>query len=320
MGTGKSKLTQPRNVTECERKSDQLRFDYTESISYDDRNELILAGYLRCLLPNDQNDYNFIISMINTYYHQGYVQYFDVNTDKDYKQKMKLGDIIKRPDKYLYVVDIRGHQKYCGRMDYNAQSKQHINNIEIPYSICSRFDNAVEFYNFDKKGRNDDDSKYNLRLSVKHNDQWIINHFHGPLKHNYPGIIVHFLDNELLDVTINYSGTYEGVFNPQKRSITSKDIEDYFEIRKNPANLVKIRIIDKTYNRLKACEVYSNLWDVQVKYKSVYIDYIGPKFEKDKMIQKLKSIYSADMMQMIQISDVDYYSALYHNVYFFPVE
>ena len=250
----------------------------------------IICGFLRNVI-NDQNDYSFIFTIITSFYHQGFAKYFDETIDKNYEQNMRFGDILKTEDHNFMIIDIDNQLTNVGKFFGPLLW------INVPFTICNHLYNAVLFYSKVSQNKVVCDSVFSL--DVKHNDQWILQHFDGPLDPQYKSIKIEFIGQKF-DVHISPIQGYSRSFH--LNHIKSRDIINYFEIRKDSKNLVKLRAEFKHSSSLNIvpCKAVSALWEMSSTCGYIDLDthlcvthffLIGPIYEQTKMINKLKKIY-----------------------------
>ena len=291
--------------------------------------QLIICGFLRSIIK-DENDYSFIFALILLFYQQGFAKYFDEKVDKDYKQKMRFGDILKTKDDEYMILDMNDEMKkigsyYVDKDMYDQEDDVSYIDLSISFDICKHLDNAQSFYsslyNIEEFKEVDE---LDLRLFVKHNDEWIIKQFGGPLDPTYVSIEIQFYNGELDGVRISLK-RYTKYFYPLKYKINHEDIKTYFELRKDSKNLLKIRVtltgIDvKNYRMSIYSKIHwsvSALWEQTHQYpdsETVIINYIGPNYEKYKMMDKLKETYQGSVERLVSIvdlKDTDYISTKY---------
>ena len=270
-----------------------------------------ISGYLRDVVNTD-NDYSFIFGIILSFYQQGFAKYFDETIDKDYKQKMRFGDILQTNDNKYMVLDINNEMRQIG--EYDPDSLFSVLVLEIPLSICQVLSNAILFYS-----QIEDDKITLLRLNVKYNDKWIIKQFGGPLNAEFESITIIRYESQVIDIVINYGQQYSKQFKMiSMNNVSYKDINKFFEIRKDENNLCKIRV-SLTMNdwlRFGECKQVSVLWDQKTKHFDMsgqhrYIDYIGPKNEEDKMNNYLRLRYKErydDIVKTVKLKKEEYIS------------
>ena len=281
--------------------------------------ELVICGYLRSVI-NDEKDYSVIFAIIILFYEQGFAQHFDENIDKDYKQKMRFGDILRKESddaewhEYM-VMNMNNELEYIG--NYEDFEVRHQIVISIPLHICQHLNNAILFYSklHDIKFFKWVDHAF-VSFFVKHDDEWIIKHFNGPLDPNYKSIEIAFYNGSLdtyrkNNVKICYVEGYKKGFDLINSKISNQDVTKYFEIRKDAANLVKIKV--EVYKQTKDDydkypQAVSVLWEVinAFRFNELHVTYIGPKSEKDAMMDKVKEFYNDECnVFMIDIQDKD---------------
>ena len=291
----------------------------------DVREEIVTFGYLRDVF-NDDNDYSFIVAIIISFYQQGFAKYYDEKVDKEYKQKMRFGDILKTKDNKYMILDINTELKKVGK--YYIGGSMFVENdinihLTIPYSICNNLSNAVSFFSklsqLKSFAEADD---YELNLCVKHDDEWIIKHFNGPLNPQYESIKI-AIDEVNVGVYISFVHRYGKWFYEMDTEISYIDIETYFELRKDTANLVKLQVMlnDDDMGKFGYCHPVSVLWEKKREFGAMYANdngfiyhYIGPKSEEDKMIAKMKKRYGErfdEIVSTVQLREEDYISSKY---------
>ena len=279
--------------------------------------QLIIYGYLRSII-NDENDYSFILAIILSFYQQGFAKYYEEKFDKDYKQKMRFGDILRSKSNDYMVLNINNELQVIGCRDGGGRYDVYID-IGIPYSICQYLSNAVSFYSKIhelKPFKQADD--YQLKLHVKHNDEWIIKHFDGPLDPQYESICIYLDDGRFQNFGIVFvDGFREQWFNPIKRKISYKDIEKYYELRKDCNNLVKFGLVipGEYLNDYVSFDPGTNLWENRFcEYFEMFnlYSFIGPKSEKDQIVDKFKLLFGdkyANIVSIDEITETDYISS-----------
>ena len=301
--------------------------------------KVVVWGFLRDIL-DDEHDYNDIILIIYAYRKQGFAQYYDESKDKDYKHQMRFGDILKtNNDKYM-VLNINNalervgdfYTEPCSEDDGSGDDNDEEIYIEIPLSICKRLDNAIAFYaNLNKIKSFQDAEYFHLELKVKHNDEWIINHFNGPLNCNYNEIRVVFVRFSAGEQKLNRGVmisfcNYKRTFYPIGNKLNNKDVDMFFEIRKDKNNLVKVRYqaydyaYDSNLKELNMFDVFQQgfyLWEktrIQMDGHE-FIDFVGPKTEQNKMVDRLKFISKNETLEQrlsfIELNKIDYISRRY---------
>ena len=312
--------------------------------------ELAVYGWLRYayILANSNTDYKDIINIIILYCAQGYAKYFDQNSNEN---DMRFGDIIKSEQeidsavygkrvvrKYM-VLDINGVLQYAGSIAGGTYENEYIC-IDIPISITQHLENAVEFYSkFDEdkehfnwftdyKGDKQiaETGRY---LALKHDDQFIMQHFGGPLSSKYISEIRYMFpdkaerwEEERLDI---FEGTSKSrhTFKPWQNEISYKDVNRYFENRNDTAKLIIIRVKCAdihNYDRPKDCRAaVSNIWTRRFNRHTRGLDYIGPKEEKDEMFLHLKEFYKNDPIAG-EISMIDEYDLVDHPQFIYVLD
>ena len=294
------------------------------------RQKLAVCGYLRNII-SDENDYNVIILIIISYYKQGIVTYFD-DTDQDYNQKMRFGDIVKMGDASF---DFMGFEEYMA-LDMNnkliriGECSMYRNSkcidVYFPFSICKYLDNAVSFYSkFHAMFSLMDLRELTFSFFVKHTDEWIINHLNGPLNLEYESIKLEFENYECKGIRICFAesdkGKFEKRFEPNGNSfaISYKDIDEFYQLRKDKNNLIKIRISleskSAAYYALKRYKVEQVLFlwkeDWSQLVANGFIDFVGPKTQKVKLINTIESVCQMSVnnaMSFVSLDKSDYIS------------
>ena len=294
--------------------------------------ELRVHGYLRDVL-NDETDYDNIITIIIEYYRQGFAKYYDEEINKDYKEKMKFGDILKRksPSPNFWkisdfmVLDMNNELQTVGEESYDIQGGGREIDIEIPLSICKHLSNAVSFYSKFQKITFFQPIKYGdletgrdyieFMFNIKYDDDWIIKHLNCILRKQYPRILVIFNNTKFERLFVRFGDRYYKNYNLINPIITHKDIDQFGEIRRDKNNLVKIRVKwDATKDYLSIYEPLPKLWSFDEIGDANYrvLDYIGPKKEKDTMMGEIQKLYQSDMkcrddinINVIDVSEAD---------------
>ena len=302
------------------------------------RKKLAICGYLRNII-SDENDYNFIILIIVSYYKQGIVTYFDGTIDKDYKHKMRFGDIVKthRPERegdFIYMVSDMNNKLIRVGEHCDYIYGEYID-VCFPFSICRYLDDAVSFYSkFHASCSLLNLDELTFSFIVKNDDQWIINHFNGPLNPEYTSIEIEFDDGKCQGVRICFVEFNKDKLikrfcsKDDKFAVSCKDIDEFYQLRKSKQNLIKIRMslkedwssFVKTQKspawyalRVRKVEQMLFLWkeDWSSFVKSDDIDFIGPKREKNKLINKLESLCNMSLnhaVSFIPLNKSDYIS------------
>ena len=182
--------------------------------------------------------------------------------------------------------------------------------IEIPFTICKYLDNAVAFYSkFDKIEAFQKVNDYNFKLMIKYNDEWVVNHFNGPLNCKYSHITVMFhLFKEIMKcdgVKIGFGNIegYNKTFYPIGNKLNYKDVDMFHEIRENKENLIVIRIPcnskDYKLHQFNTDKHGLYLWQKCGRRPLDHVDFIGPKIEENEMIEKLKSLCKIKEIQNV---------------------
>ena len=143
-------------------------------------NQVLLTGYVRGI-QNDDNDYMDIISIIMQYHKQPFAKFFGHDGDK---QNMRFGDIFAESWD-IFALDINGNSQKVGNYDLDCNQEYSID-IEIPLSITEHLSNAVSFYSTIDQHKEFQERDYSyVVINIKHDDQWIIEQFGGPLLPQY---------------------------------------------------------------------------------------------------------------------------------------
>ena len=290
------------------------------SYDYEDNRiqSLMANGFLRDVLNADQN-YNDIISVIILYYRQGFAKYYDSEIDRDYKEKMKFGDIVKIDNEYI-ALDINDKFTEIGAIEETEEDELWSRyddfdgdiDLKIPLSICTHLTNAISFYS--KLNENtaafakEINYQYSGHFNVKHDDGWIIDQFGGSLNSKIEHIAVKFKQSELSSVWINFGNWMVKEFYPQLHSINYKDIDEIYKIRENKNNLVKSKVtntesvIDNIYSMVLDD---STMWFMKFNFHDLSYDFTGPETEKDAMMNKLETFYTGKGSFGISLHAVD---------------
>ena len=272
------------------------------TLAHKSKDNTIINGYLRDATCTT-HDYHFIFLIIAAYHKQVYAKSYNPTIDKDYKQKIKFGDIVRKDNEY-YVVTQNQKLEFVGR--YDIRSWRDSVEIRIPFSICKHLSDAVLFYSklsndssFKNKKRND----FLLSLDIKYNDKGLIKELGGQINAEYvKSIIIEYYNKSLDCITVRFVSNNERNFSPRHYMVTYRDIDEFYEIRKDhKTNMVKLRV--SSINIKKVWRVtYSALWNYHRCRE--YIDYIGPKIEMHKAIFHLWSLYGDEFnFKIINFSD-----------------
>ena len=118
-------------------------------LGHDEIDDIETACVLREIMwdildTNTKAGHEDIIAIIMLYNKPFYANLFNAETDQDYKQKAKLGDILKTnvdgKGKLFVVLDANGDHAAIIHGDWRSQSEP------VPLKICKHFENAVAFY------------------------------------------------------------------------------------------------------------------------------------------------------------------------------
>ena len=152
------------------------------------KEELAAYGYLRDIL-NDENDYDFILAIVIEYTKQGFARYFEEKVNDKFMQEMRFGDIVRKLDDEIMVLNKEQTLENAGYLDEDHPYEDIC--VRIPASICNNLTNAVLFYSeFNKNWPSTRaySGEFELTLFISHDDQFIIDQFGGPLKAEYESI------------------------------------------------------------------------------------------------------------------------------------
>ena len=284
-------------------------------ITMSSKHQLIIYGYLRNILIENERDYSSILQVIMLFYHQGFAKYFDEKKDKDYRKKMKFGDIVKMDVDFhtFMILDASNELKKVGSAridpypisDDDPNAKIYIH-VSIPFSICAYLSNAISFYSkllqvIPFKNA----IEYQCSFTVKHNDEWILKHLNGPLNPEFTCIEIKLYDgNKKFDgIYVSFASLVEIYFDAEKYEFNYQSINNYFEIRKDKNNLIKFKVSLRSEDKISDEIWYavSVLWERTHKYNSKFVDapddihliiyFVGPKYEKNAMIDRFKGLY-----------------------------
>ena len=177
--------------------------EYCKGVDREQRAFLAICGYLRDM-NNDGYDYDFIFGIILLFLCQKFAKYYDESIDKDYKQKMKFGDILKTEEGKYLVLDKENEMREVGDYDYEQEfengTPHELITISIPFSICKHLERAVSFYSkFDKFRAFHRAYKYDLILEIRHDDEWIVENL-GGVSNSCSNKIVKFCQCEFMRV------------------------------------------------------------------------------------------------------------------------
>ena len=282
-----------------------------------ENHQLKIYGYLRNIL-NDEQNYADIISIIIEYLKQGYGQFFESDIDKDYKARMKFGDVVKmRKDNdddsdlesslademlCMMVLNLNNELVDAGWVEWITweDKLEYDVWINIPYTICKHLTNATSFYS--KIGQHKfvkDCDEYSLRLNVRRDDIWIINHFQGALLRQHPAIQIQFNNHQFYQVEVKFGDKCTKQFKTND-GFSYRDIEEFYESRLDKSKLNKIRVkYDDGEPRswLSLLTPLPKLWSYHFGYDYPnyrWFDYIGPDNEQD-MMSKIAEYYGSIM-------------------------
>ena len=98
--------------------------------------KLSVYGYLRDIL-SEQKDYDDIVLIIIFYHRQGFARYYDEVIDKDFKQKVRFGDVVKTKRGKYKVLDLNNKLKVIKTSGIY---------LDIPMSICQYLTDSMSYY------------------------------------------------------------------------------------------------------------------------------------------------------------------------------
>ena len=274
----------------------------------DETEDLIICGYIRDILGNN-NDYSFLLSIIKAYRKQGYAKYYQESKNNDYKDKMRFGDIINKDSDTYYAMSLNNKLQEIGSCNvmptfWGNDNSMVLINLRIPISISQYLINTISFYSQIPKYElfntgNDELYGCSISYNVTYNDTWIIKHFGGALSNEYQSITVKFSNGKFKHVRIYYTKDFKYDFDPINHEISYKDVDMFYKLRKDKTNLIKIRASlygpSRWNESEKLCDKSSVLWEVSTYFIAAELDhvnYIGPKSEKNEMMNKLNEFYS----------------------------
>ena len=278
--------------------------------SHLEREQSIICGFLRNMIKKE-HDYSPIFAIVVSFYHQGFAKYFHQTIDKNYKQKMRFGDMLRANNDGFFVLDRNNRLTKVGRL-YAAACIY----VDIPFTICQHLDDAVSFYSKVLQIKTFTDiGDYTFNLGVKYDDEWILQQFDGPLDPKYKSIKILCTGGKFKYVKVRAFNEWK-IFNTEK--IKASDIIKYFELTKNPKNLVKLNVsLQNVFSSNGIyCKPVSVLWNqtecIMPKLEPIAsYSLIGPKYEQNEMISKLEQFYKHKFDFVISIetpSEIGYWS------------
>ena len=104
--------------------------------------KLSVYGFLRDVLP-EQKDYDDIVLIIILYHRQGFAKYYDAKVDKDYKHRMRFGDILKTKKNKYKVLGLNNNMIAIKANHTSWNGNIH---LDVPLSICENLTDAISFY------------------------------------------------------------------------------------------------------------------------------------------------------------------------------
>mmetsp|Transcript_20055 Transcript_20055/g.31859 ORF Transcript_20055/g.31859 Transcript_20055/m.31859 type:complete len:310 (-) Transcript_20055:393-1322(-) len=174
--------------------------------------------------------------------------------------------------------------------------------IIIPYSICSHLDHPVACYS--KLLKRDDQHEW--LLTVKHDDDYIVHRFGGPLAKNYQDITLHFQYGKLEQFEITHPSIGKKTFDTLSYNFSNHDIDAFYRVRTGPiynerhkTTLVIVELGGDNYEKARSTVKYfpSPKWEYVFRDFYEYNQYfwreylIGPRGEEKKMLQCLQREY-----------------------------
>ena len=289
-------------------------------------NQLKCYGFLRDFL-NDQINYNAIISIVIEYLQQVYAIYFDESIDKDYKQRMKSGDIVRTGEHEYKCMSFTISMIDVGdcETEFNPDECEDTLYVEIqiPWTVCKHLENAHLFYSkiFPQIKASADSIlwEYQMTLHVKHNDAHVVQLFGGALRAEIAEINFHYAFGEeqyqhhLNHVYLNYDGQKHPKWlnSEDIKKINDKDINKYYEIRLTKDDLVKLKVALVVDYYVDLCDSLPFHWAA----KSLDDDanlvhfYVGLFEEKNAIISRLKEFYANEAaktdISTVELEDSD---------------
>ena len=274
----------------------------------------VISGYLRDVM-RQENDYTSLFAVIIAYQSliRGEAQYF--GTAEGINSSMRFGDLTLSKDNRYHVLNLNDELidvGYHRDMGHYPQA-----DITIPYSICKHLANAVSFYSAIIT------SKLNafaicIKLNISNDDEWIKQRNNG-YPFNPRCIDIQFecihlsqgrwqsynvlvLTHKDFARKVHRSGLQE---NEESWKKFVEEIEEYYNLRQDESNLIKILLKVKWYERKWNLSI---LWDEKKSEDGYY--YIGPKTEKDLMIDTFKKALGENklksIMKIVNIEKDDY--------------
>ena len=275
--------------------------------------QLTVYAFLREIL-NDDIDYTSIIAIITEFFKQGYAKYFDERLNKDFMKELRFGDIVRKLDDAIYVLNSANKLVYLGGYCQTGGLTEDMQiNISIPLSICKGLSNAVSFYSKIHKNEayprsTDLFAVYAyIYLYISHDDEFIIDKLGGPLKPEYESIGYYARDHNFTHLTIEYTNDMSITLqSPDVERNNYKDVIKYHKIRLDKGNMTKIKVVcvGQWFSEMMHPIVpISILWEFRGNeswHACQY--YVGPKNEETKMINEIKRVYKG---KEIEISTVN---------------
>eukprot|EP01084_Bolivina_argentea_P203087 346904_1 len=301
---------------------------------YNALQQLMVYGYLRSMnIIDDKFNYKDILTLIVLYCLQGYAHFYDLTDlqkSNPHETTLQFGDVIRRFKEYQIVnkngefinigtYTIRYRKRSARRHIRLTNAKRCLRSISIklniPFEICKHLNNAHDFF---RKLEEYDEFKsdiesYSQQMIIKHDDIYIINRFGSSLNAKYHSItLILMIDikkkQELLN--INYDGKYIHSFKLSQFDYSSDDFDSFYEIRKDPKNLVKIDVESFEYRSWSIqngyCKLYSAQWEGSIGNKIFSHRYIGPKTEKEEMTVRVKEFYQNAIIKVADLEAKDW--------------
>eukprot|EP01084_Bolivina_argentea_P251237 421307_1 len=285
------------------------------------KQKLVITGFCRNEIRNNNQDYSVIFGIILLYYHQGYAKYIKRKWNEKFESK--LGDILH--------ISLASGKESAFIVDENNQKLQSMQikyYITIPYKICMKLDNCIEFYSKIMIANGNEISSNRWSFYVKNDDEYVINRFGGPFNKQYRNIVMEFLDYKLMSFWITFNGIGTKQFNTFQFDYSTKDIDNFYRIRKGPydkgsirkASILTLLIAITMTTKINVLysnqgetlpnsnkPFYSGMWEMS-KRQNRSITFLGPEIEQNEMIQHIKKQYKKYKIQKISTDSIDNYS------------
>ena len=205
--TDSSDVSSPDETMELE----GLLDDFRPLQSYHHKQSLAVSGWAREMIFNNNEiyDYNDIITMIASFYSQGFANYFDETTypDMNCREQMKFGDVLRTKDKIYLVLDNNNELLEVGLEecmdDITDTEGDYSIDIEIPLSICRHLPHAASFYSkIQWRSMKDGCVIRTVKFYITNDDDFVVEYLGDILDSKYQSIAIRFIDNKFIDFRI----------------------------------------------------------------------------------------------------------------------